>query len=246
MTWSGAVTPVELVIFDYGGVISERVLDDMAMFDELMGLPAGSLDRLLFGEIPQGVVTDGDPIDGAYDEPGTPVHDFHLLETGAISFDVYLEGLVERAPSVIGRPLDPEDFFTFAASTPVRIQWPIIHELRRLQADGVALALLTNNVKEFGDGWRSSFPVHELFGVVVDSCEVGMRKPDPRIYELTCSRCGVEPSRAVFLDDNVDNVAASRALGIETVHVTGDAVATITELRAILDRRGILASQTRA
>jgi epoxide hydrolase-like predicted phosphatase len=234
--------PVELVIFDYGGVISERVLDDMAMFDELMGLPAGSLDRLLFGEIPEG--SDGDPVDGAYDEPGTPVHDFHLLETGEISFDHYLEGLVERAPAVIGRPLDPEDFFTFAASTPVRIQWPIIHELQRLSAAGVPLALLTNNVKEFGDGWRGSFPVNELFPVVIDSCEVGMRKPDPRIYELTCSRCGVEPSRAVFLDDNSDNVAASRALGIETIHVTGHALATIADLRAILDRRGILASNS--
>lgn len=223
---------VELVIFDYGGVISDRVLADMAMFDELMGLPVGSLDHLLFGEVPDGLESDSsDP------------HDFELLEMGAITFERYLEGLVERAPSVIGRPLDPDDFFTFASSTPVRIQWPIVHELRRLQADGVALALLTNNVKEFRDGWRSSFPVDELFGVVVDSCEVGMRKPDPRIYELTCGRCGVEPSRAVFLDDNADNVAASRALGIETVHVTGDALATITDLRAILARRGILASQ---
>lgn len=234
--------PVELVIFDYGGVISERVLEDMAMFDELMGLPTGSLDHLLFGEIPDGVVTDGDPVDGAYDDPAMPVHDFHLLETGQISFDRYLEGLVERAPSVIGRPLDPQDFFTFAASTPLRIQWPIVHELRRLQRDGVPLALLTNNVKEFGDGWRSSFPVHEIFGVVVDSCEVGMRKPDPRIYELTCDWCGVEPSRAVFLDDNADNVVASRALGIETVHVTGDALATIAALRSILERRGVVAT----
>jgi epoxide hydrolase-like predicted phosphatase len=196
-------------------------------------LPVGSLDRLLFGEIPEGVVTDGDPIDGAYDEPGTPVHDFHLLETGDISFDVYLEGLVERAPSVIGRPLDPDDFFTFAASTPVRIQWPIIHELRRLVAEGVPRALLTNNVQEFGDGWRSSFPVAELFPVVVDSCEVGMRKPDPRIYELTCDRLGVQPADAVFLDDLGVNLKPARVLGMTTIKV-GDPAVALAELTAVL------------
>ena len=120
------------------------------------------------------------------------------------------------------------------------MQWPIVHEIRRLREEGIAVALLTNNVKEFGDSWRASFPVDELFEIVVDSSEVGMRKPDPRIYELTCSRAGVRPDESVFLDDNVDNVAAARALGIETVHVGRDPLATIAELRAILDRRGVV------
>ena len=79
--------PVELVIFDYGGVISERLLDDLTVFEERMGYPPGSVHRLLFGEIPPG--SDGDPVDGAYDDG--PVHDFHLLETGDLGFDEYLE-----------------------------------------------------------------------------------------------------------------------------------------------------------
>jgi epoxide hydrolase-like predicted phosphatase len=227
--------PVELVIFDYGGVISERLLDDLAVFEERMGYPSGSVDRLLFGEIPEG--SDGDPVDGAYDEG--PVHDFHLLETGDLGFDAYLEGLVRRAPEIIGRELEPDAFLEFTVATGLRVMWPIVHEIRRLQAERIALALLTNNVKEFGDSWRASFPVDELFPIVVDSSEVGMRKPDPRIYELTCARAGVTPDVSVFLDDNPDNVASARALGIETVHVGTDPLATIAELRSILDRRGV-------
>lgn len=226
---------VDLVIFDYGGVISERLVDDVAEFEIAMGYPTGSLNRLLFGEIPEG--SDGDPVDGAYDEG--PVHDFHLLETGKLGFDDYLERLVRRAPDILGAELTPQAFVEFSAASAVRVQWPIVHEIRRLDELGVPLALLTNNVKEFGDSWRSSFPVDELFPLVVDSSEVGMRKPDPRIYELTCARGGAEPSAAVFLDDNTDNVAAARALGIETVQVGHDPLVAVAQLRAILERRSV-------
>jgi len=231
---------IELVIFDYGGVISERLLDDLAVFETRMGYPPGSIDRLLFGdrvsrEMAPG--SDGDPVDSAHDEGS--VHDFHLLETGDLGFAEYLDGVVRRAPEIIGRELDAVAFMEFTAATGVRVQWPMIHEIRRLQDSSIALALLTNNVKEFGDAWRASFPVDELFPVIIDSSEVGMRKPDPRIYELTCERAGCAPAASVFLDDNPDNVAAARALGIETVHVGRDSLAAIAELRAILDRRGV-------
>lgn len=226
---------VELVIFDYGGVISERLLDDLADFETVMGYPTGSLNRLLFGEIPEG--SDGDPVDGAYDEG--PVHDFHLLEMGKLGFDDYLDRLSRRAPDILGTDLTADAFVEFSAAYAVRVQWPIVHEIRRLADLGVPLALLTNNVKEFGDSWRGSFPVDELFPLVVDSSEVGMRKPDPRIYELTCSRGDAEPAASIFLDDNTDNVAAARALGIETVHVGHDPLEVVESLQSILDRRGV-------
>ena len=65
------------------------------------------------------------------------------------------------------------------------------------------------------------FPV-ELFEVVVDSSDVGMRKPDREIYELTCELAGVDPAATVFVDDNADNVAAAARLGMETVHFGQD------------------------
>lgn len=232
---------IEGVIFDYGGVISARFFDGLEGFERSMGYPIGSVNRLMFGDTMNHLVAEqsgGDPMDGAYDDG--PIHDFHLLEMGRLSLAEYMTGLVERAPDIIGRPLDFDAYTEFSRSMPILVQWPVVHEIQRLRDERVRLALLTNNVKEFGSSWRATFPVDELFPVVVDSSEVGMRKPDPRIYELTCERIGVAPTNAVFLDDNEDNVAAADALGIETVHVGRDPRQTITDLRAILDRRGVV------
>jgi putative hydrolase of the HAD superfamily len=215
-----APAPVEAVIFDFGGVISVPVFHDLEPIEAEFGVPAGSLHRLLFGDA-------DDP------EP-----DFHRLETGSITFAEYLAGLEQRAPEILGRPLDGDAFIRFSTARGLQVQWPVVHRIRALRANGIGLALLTNNAREFADAWRASFPVTELFAVVVDSSEVGLRKPDPRIYELTCARLGVEPEVAVFLDDNLENVAAARALGIESVLVTPDPTATIAQLDAILERRG--------
>jgi epoxide hydrolase-like predicted phosphatase len=213
--------PVEAVIFDFGGVISVPVFHDLDPMDDELGVPRGSLHRLIFGEA-------DDP------EP-----DFHRLEVGALTLAEYLEGLERRAPDVLGRPLDGDAFLKFSGARGLQVQWPIVHRIRALRADGMRLALLTNNAKEFAGSWRASFPVHELFPVVVDSSEVGLRKPDPRIYELTCALVGVEPVATLFLDDNVENVAAARELGIESLLVPPDPVATITALDAVLERRGV-------
>ena len=229
------LAPIEGVIFDYGGVISARFFDNLDDFEDRMGYPRGSVHQLMFGDAHSHL--GGDPVDGTYDEG--PVHDFHLLEMGRLSFDDYLEGLISRAPDVIGKPLDHDAYLTFATTMPVLVQWPMVQRIQRLHHDGIPLALLTNNVKEFGNAWRATFPVDDLFPVVVDSCEVGMRKPDRRIYELTCERVGVSPGAAVFLDDNLDNVNAAAALGIEIVLVGPDSFEAIAALDAILARRGV-------
>ncbi|MSO79072.1 MAG: HAD family phosphatase [Acidimicrobiia bacterium] len=213
--------PVEAVIFDFGGVISVPVFHNLDPIDDEFGVPRGSLHQLIFGA-----------------ENGA-VPEFHRLETGEITLTDYLAGLERRAPNVLGRPLDGDAFLRFSADRGLQVQWPVVHRIRGLRADGVRLALLTNNAKEFGDSWKASFPVDELFPVVVDSSDVGLRKPDPRIYELTCERVGVEPTAALFLDDNVDNVAASRALGIESILVTPDPLVTLSALDEVLHRRGV-------
>ena len=92
---------------------------------------------------------------------------------------------------------------------------------------------------EWGDNWRSTIPVDELFEIVVDSSAVQLRKPDPAIYVLTCERIGVAPEAAVFLDDNHDNIAAARSLGMETVTVGEDPFVAVAELDEILARRGM-------
>ena len=213
---------VEAVIFDYGGVISVRVLDNLGDFEAAMGYPAGSVPELMFGPTGPGA------------EP-----DFHLLEMGRLSLVDYLQGLERRAPTVLGRPIDLVAYRAFATAAGLAVHWPVVHRVRELGDAGLRLALLTNNVREFGNEWRASFPVNELFPLVVDSCEVGMRKPDPAIYEHTCAELGVEPSAAVFVDDNAENVAGAEALGLESVQFGPDPVASLAVLDAILDRRGV-------
>jgi putative hydrolase of the HAD superfamily len=232
------VEPVEAVIWDYGGVISSPLFRGIGRFEADMGYPQGSVLELIFGEGTY-VVGDGggDPCDGAAEAASAVTHDWHRLEIGEIALDEYFAGVIARAPAVLGREIDLDAYRRFTRDMPLGIHWPVVHRIRRLRQDGLKVALLTNNVKEFGSAWRSTFPVDELFEVVVDSSEVGMRKPDARIYLLTCERLGVAPRASVFVDDNRDNVEAARALGIEAIHFGDEPLAAISELDAIIERR---------
>ena len=74
---------------------------------------------------------------------------------------------------------------------------PMIELMREVRRSGRRMALLTNNVREWEPLWRSMLPVDEIFELVVDSGFVGMRKPDPPIYELTIARLCRGQRRAV-------------------------------------------------
>jgi putative hydrolase of the HAD superfamily len=72
-----------------------------------------------------------------------------------------------------------------------------------------------------------------LFEIVIESSKVGMRKPDPRIYELACKEMGIEPSGAIYLDDLGINLKPARALGMSTIKVLS-ADQAIGELEQLL------------
>ena len=69
---------------------------------------------------------------------------------------------------------------------------------------------------------RASQDVMALFDLVVESSVEGIRKPNPRIYEIACERLGVHPERAVFLDDLGINLKPARALGMRTIKVEAE------------------------
>ncbi len=242
--------PIEGVVFDYGGVISSPLFRGIGRFEADMGYPQGSVLELLFGETHyigvegREVLRDGPPVtlDVVPEAAHAVTHDWHRLEVGELTLEEYFAGVAQRAPEVLGAPIDFDAYRRFTASMPMGVHWPVVHRVRELKADGLKVALLTNNVKEWGDSWRTTFPVDELFEVVVDSSEVGMRKPDPRIYQLTCDRLDVAPQSAAFVDDNTDNVAAARHLGMEVVLFGDDPWAALAELDAILRRRGTVAT----
>jgi putative hydrolase of the HAD superfamily len=116
------------------------------------------------------------------------------------------------------------------------IRHSVVERAHRLRHDeGVRTALLTNNVAEFRDFWRPLLPLDDLFDVVIDSSEVGMRKPDPRIFALVLEHLGgVAADRTVFLDDYEGNVVAARALGWQGIVVDSDPGPALLELDRVL------------
>ena len=227
---------IEAIIFDYGGVISSPLFRGIGDFEAASGYPPGSLLRLLFGEVHYVGVEGRAVADnlGEHANHAIEDHDWHRLERGEIDFTTYFGGLEARAPEILGVELDVDAYGRFMSSTAIGVHWPVVHRIRELKADGFALALLTNNIAEFGEHWKATFPLEELFEIVVDSSSVGMRKPDPAIYLFTLDQLGVKPEASVFIDDNADNIHAARDLGMQTVHFGEDPWAALAKLDAIL------------
>ena len=85
--------------------------------------------------------------------------------------------------------------------------------VNQLKEDGIKVGLLTNSVPEF-------WPVIErtintkLFDCIVDSSQVGIRKPDERIYELTARKLGMSTRSCVMIDDLNHNVKGAEKTGM--------------------------------
>ena len=87
--------------------------------------------------------------------------------------------------------------------------------------------------QEFADGWKSMLPM-ESVDCVVDSCEEGIRKPDPAIFRLTLERLGLGAPECLFLDDVPSNTRSASELGIQTITVTPDPAETVRAVQQLL------------
>ena len=136
----------------------------------------------------------------------------------------------------LGAPEHRIDLFEALSSLrDTTVRPDVVEVARDARARGVKTAIVTNNIREFGDSWRAMLPVDELFDVVVDSAHVGVRKPDPRIFRLALERLGgTAPEAAVFLDDFHGNVAAAERLGMRGILVEEDHRPAMQALRALL------------
>jgi putative hydrolase of the HAD superfamily len=236
---------ITTVIFDFGGVISSPLFVGIAAFEEAEGYPTGSLLRLMFGEthyigvegraVADAVAADPDALEAEGEVEDEP--DWHLLEKGQLDMKTYFDRVVEKAPRVLGKPIDMNAYGRFWRTTAPGVHWMVVHKMRELKTRGLRLGLLTNNVKEFGENWRAMFPIEELCETVVDSSHVGMRKPERAIYELTCTRMEVAPAQTLFVDDNADNVTAARDFGMHAVHFV-EVRKALADIDDILERHG--------
>ncbi len=102
------------------------------------------------------------------------------------------------------------------------------------------MACLTNNTVggdgRDADGDARSARIYDImarFDVVVESSKVGVRKPEPRFYEIACELLGVHPDECVFLDDLGINLKPAAAMGMSTIKVSSESQA-IADLAAVL------------
>jgi epoxide hydrolase-like predicted phosphatase len=214
---------IEALIYDFGGVFVGSPFGAIRAYETRLGVDEGAVSSLLFGA--SYVHGEGD---------GDAEHDWHRLEKGQITMAEWFEGVQLRAVETLpGVDLDLGAAFSSGSGT--AISWEMVHHVRRMKQRGLATAILTNNVKEYGGWWRSAIPLDEIIDIVVDSCEEGMRKPEPEIYLRTAERLAVDPAACVFADDLAENVDAARAVGMVGVHVPADVSVAILEIEQLLD-----------
>lgn len=208
------MTPRDLdaVIFDFGGVLSSSI---GTLMGDALGGSGLSLDEFL--PLALG------PLDDDTDHP------WHRLERGEITFAETRDGIAELAreaglETFPGPPASEDLFERLEPAT------DMIEAARVTRAAGYRTAILTNNVREFG-AWRERWSADELVDVVVESWQVGLRKPAAEIFELTLERLGgVSPERALFLDDFPWNIAGAERAGLQAMRVR-DPSSAAAELR---------------
>jgi 2-haloacid dehalogenase len=107
--------------------------------------------------------------------------------------------------------------------------------VERLDGRGVPLFAITNFGHEFWEAFRPTQPIFDRFRDIIVSGTEKLMKPDPAIYALAIERFGIDPAGAIFVDDNMANVAGAEAAGIAGHHFRG-----ATELERDLVARGYL------
>jgi epoxide hydrolase-like predicted phosphatase len=199
------MSKIEAVIFDAGGVLHES---NTAVTDNLvqeLGLEQETLKSIWANQIP-------------------------LLGSGKIDEVEFWQQVsgehgirqVEIAENLLGRA------FTEALRTHV----PVIELIKELGTSGVKLAVLSNTIEPHAKALRDA-GLYDGFDYLFLSHEVGMRKPDPSIYQYALEELGTKPEATIFVDDDPENVEAAEALGIKGVIFT-DTDRVVAELRSLV------------
>ncbi|WP_183407774.1 HAD family hydrolase [Nocardioides marmoriginsengisoli] len=210
MTPEQAVT-VRAVVFDLGGVLTTDPFAGMVAYAEDLGIPSSSIaDAVRTG--PQ----------------------FQDVETGRSTMRDFLKWLCVDIETRYGVRVDIRRLAAaLAAGQQVRPEMLVL--VRDLRAAGARIGLLTNNAREAKSWWESGVLPLEEFDVVLDSSDLGVRKPDPEAFRITLDRLGLEPAEVAFVDDLAVNVDGARAVGLHGL-VFEDPAQCRAELTALLDR----------
>jgi putative hydrolase of the HAD superfamily len=205
------------VIFDFGGVITSSPFEAFNRMEAQRGLPHDFVRR----------VNSANPDDNAWAK-------FERAEIDVDGFDAAFAAEAEA----MGHSLDGASVIGCLAGD---IRPYMVTALDRLKVAGFGIGCITNNVKagrgagmaRDADKAAQVTAIMARFDHVIESCKAGVRKPDPRIYQMMCGLFSVEPSACVYLDDLGINCKPAAALGMHAIKVT-DGEAALTDLETAL------------
>jgi putative hydrolase of the HAD superfamily len=203
------------VLIDWGGVLTTNLSDSLTRWIDGDRID-GDHYRAVMREL----------IEHAYRGEGENI--IHALERGEIDGPAFERDLAARLLTLDGVPPAPDGLLTrmFAGFERVEVMYEMLREVKR---SGVRTCLLSNS-------WSNHYPREgwdEIFDAIVISGEVGMRKPEERIFRHALAEVGLPGEECVFIDDIEANVVAARGLGITGLHHR-DPLTTIRELETLL------------
>lgn len=202
------MSAIRAVLFDFAGVITS------SPWGAMTAAGGGNLELLI----------------GSYEDDGD--HPWHRVERGEIPIADWAVAVTEMGKAQ-GIEVDFAPLQSMLGEMTINEQ--IVARVRSLRSEGYRVGLITNNVREGSGTWRAMLPIDELFEVVVDSSEVGMRKPNPAIFLHALDLLGgIAPAESVFLDDSPGNVAGARRAGLHAIHVN-DPDQALLDLDALLE-----------
>jgi putative hydrolase of the HAD superfamily len=207
---------IRAIVSDFIGVLTTPIAGVFTQFQEDIGVPPEALREALEASAQR---TGDNPL--------------FELECGRMSEGQFLATLEDELEEQFGRRVSMRAFTDHYWSN-LSHNDELVDFLRSARDAGYRLALLTNNVQEWEPRWRPKWPIDELFETVVDSGFVGMRKPDPEIFQLTLRRLELPAEACVFIDDLEPNVIAARECGLHAVHFR-DTEQAIGEVRKVLE-----------
>jgi putative hydrolase of the HAD superfamily len=201
---------IKAVLFDIGGVLTTGPFEGFAHYERERALPEGLIRR----------INSTDPDTNAWAR----------FERGEVDFTGF-RALFEAEARALGHVVDAQEVMAAMRGLPR----PEMVDAVRFCKGRFKTAALTNNFVATDREPRADAPIpfDGLFDVVIESSKVGVRKPDPRFYEMACRALDVEPAEAVFLDDLGINLKPARTMGIRTIKVT-TAEQALQELYSVL------------
>lgn len=208
---------IEAIIWDFGGVITTSPFESFNRFEIERGLPKDFI-RTINATNPE-------------------TNAWAQFESSAVTLEEF-DGLFAAEARARGHHVGGREVVALLSGD---VRPRMVNVLKRCK-EQYRIACITNNVRSGeGPGMARTAEkastvagVMQLFDLVVESSIEGIRKPNPAIYTLTCRRLGIDPTRAVFLDDLGINLKPAAAMGMRTIKV-GDPAAALAELAGHLD-----------